>query len=186
MAHAVTETRPVTADELLRMPDDGLSRELIDGELRVMTPAGGRHGQVALRIGSRLEQHVAEHDLGAALGAETGFRLSADPDTVLAPDLSFVRREVVEQVPDPDLFWPVVPDFVMEVVSPRDSFHEVRERVFRWLAAGCRMVAVANPKGRTMTVYRSRADVVELTEADVLDASDVVPGWKLPLRGMFP
>ena len=186
MSHAVAAagTGLVTADELFRMRDDGMRRELVDGELHVMTPAGGRHGQVALRVGSRLEQYVAENDLGAALGAETGFKLSVDPDTVLAPDLSFVR-EVAEGVSDVDAFWPVVPDFVLEVASPRDAFHDVRHKVSRWLDAGCRLVAVADPGGRVMTVRRSRSDIVELTEDDVLDAADVVPGWKPPLRGMF-
>ena len=40
----------VTADELLRMPDDGKRYELIEGELIEMAPAGGRHGNIGVRI----------------------------------------------------------------------------------------------------------------------------------------
>jgi hypothetical protein len=44
---------------------------------------------------------------------------------------------------------------------------------------------VVNPRRRTTTVYRSPIDFVQLTEADVLDGGDVVPGWTLPLRELF-
>jgi Uma2 family endonuclease len=38
--------RPMTADDLLRMPDDGFRYELVRGELRKMSPAGSRHGRI--------------------------------------------------------------------------------------------------------------------------------------------
>lgn len=145
---AAVQARPVTADELLRMPDDGLRRELVRGELRVMTPTSRPHGKVALRIGSRLEQHVGAHGLGEAYAAETGFRVSSDPDTVLAPDVSFVGRERLKVVGHAEGFIPGAPDLAVEVVSPGDSSDEVEEKVFAWLAAGCRMVVTVNPKRR--------------------------------------
>ncbi len=48
----------MTAEELLRLPDDGRRHELIYGELRTMSPAGEEHGWVALNAGSLLRQHV--------------------------------------------------------------------------------------------------------------------------------
>ena len=186
MAHAAAvESRPVTADELLRMPDDGLRRELVRGELREMTPAGYRHGRVAMRIGSRLDRFVDENGLGDVVAAETGFRLESDPDTVRAPDVAFVRRERVEVAGDWVGFWLGAPDLAVEVISPGDSFADVEDKVFDWLDAGCGMVVVANPPKRTATVYRSRTDILVLTEADELDGGDVVPGWRLPVREIF-
>jgi Uma2 family endonuclease len=175
----------VTADQLLEIPDDGLRRELVRGEVRVMSPAGRSHGRVALRLGSRLGQYVDAHGLGEAYAAETGFRVFSDPDTVLAPDASFVRRERLQELGAAEGLLPGAPDLAVEVLSPRDSFDEVEEKVFEWLAAGCRMVVVVNPRQRTATVYRSPSDFVRLTEADVLDGGDVVPGWTLPLRELF-
>jgi len=177
--------RPVTADELLEMPDDGLRRELVKGELRAMTPAGRRHGKIAMRIGSRLMQHVEQQDLGEVYAAETGFKLASDPDTVRAPDVSFLRKEQVEETGDVIGYSPVAPDLVVEVLSPGDRFAAVEEKVFEWLDAGTRMVIVVNPEQRTVTVYRSRTEIAVLTEADSLEGNDVVPGWKLPVREMF-
>lgn len=180
-----TPVRPVTAGDLLRMPDDGLRRELVRGELRTMTPAGRRHGKIAMRIGVRLGQFVEQHGLGEVYAAETGFKLSADPDTVRAPDVAYLRRERVEETGDVIGYSPGAPDLAVEVLSPGDTFSEVEEKVFDWLAAGSRMVIVLNPGKRTATVYRSRSEIAVLTEDDELGGGDVVPGWRLPVREIF-
>ena len=186
MAHAAAvQDRPVTADELFRMPDDGLRRELVRGELRVMTPAGERHGIVAAEILIHLGNHVRTQGLGRVYAAETGFKVESDPDTVLAPDVSFLRREIAERSEVRDGFRVGVPDLAIEVVSPGDSFSEVGEKVARWLAAGCRMVVVVDPRRRAATVYRSPSDIVLLSENGEIDGGDVVPGWTLPLRELF-
>ena len=90
-------TDAVTADELLAMPDDGFLYELIEGELRRMSPAGSEHGAIGMRFGVILGSHVQSKDLGVVFGPDTGFRIASAPDTVRAPDVSFVRRE---RIPD--------------------------------------------------------------------------------------
>lgn len=182
---AAVQSSPVTADELLAMPDDGLLRELVDGEVLVTPPPGEEHGAVAAEVLVSLGYHVRQHRLGQVYAAETGFRLSSAPDTVLAPDASFVRRERIEEVRIGKGYRAGAPDMVVEVVSPSDSYADVEAKVARWLDAGCRMVVVVNPARRAATVYRSRDDIVLLTENGVLDGGDVVPGWKLPLTELF-
>lgn len=185
MARSAAEVRPITADELFRMPDDGLRRELVRGEVRTMTPAGYDHGKIAMRLGARLLLHVEENGLGDVLTAEPGFRISTDPDTVLVPDVAFVRRERAEEVGGTSGFWPGAPDLVVEVISPSDTYTAVEGKVFDWLSAGCRMVIVVNPRKRTATVYRSLTDIVVLLEDAEMDGGDVVPGWRLPVRYLF-
>ena len=77
--------RLVKAVELLRMPDDGYRYELVRGELRKMTPAGFEHGTLSVKVTVLLANHVDAHDLGVVCGAETGFVIASDPDTVLGP-----------------------------------------------------------------------------------------------------
>jgi Uma2 family endonuclease len=91
-----TKTIPVTAEDLLDMPNDGFRYELVKGELKRMTPAGDEHGYVALELGAELRNYVKANDLGRVYAAETGFKLASDPDTVLTPDVAFVERERVE------------------------------------------------------------------------------------------
>jgi Uma2 family endonuclease len=180
-----TAIRQLTADDLFKIPDDGFRYELVKGILRKMTPAGKKHGKIAIRIGGSLEQYVRSHTLGEVYAAETGFKIGNNPDTVRAPDVAFVVKKRVEVIGDIDGYIPGAPDLAVEVVSPGDSFAEVEEKVFDWLEAGSRMVVVANPSKKTLTIYRSRTNIKVLTEADVLDGSDVVHGWTLILKGLF-
>ena len=180
----MAETKPTaTADELLRMPDDGYRYELVRGELRRMSPAGYRHGVVAMRLGLALGLHVETENLGEVCAAETGFRL--DMDLVRAPDVAFVRRERLDEHRTPTGYWPGAPDLAVEIVSPNDTFSRVQEKVFDWLDAGARMVLIADPRKRTVTEYRSRDDVRILTETSTIEGHDVVPGWTLPVERLF-
>jgi Uma2 family endonuclease len=150
-----------------------------------MSPAGKKHGKVTMNVAIPLGQFVRERQLGEVYAAETGFKIGTDPDTVRAPDVAFVTRERVNQIGDIDGFVPGAPDLAIEVISPADSYSEVEEKVFEWLDAGCRMVVVANPRKKTFTVYRSRTNIKVLDEQLSLDGEDVVPGWILPLQGIF-
>ena len=78
--------------------------------------------------------------------AETGFRLSSDPDTVRAPDVAFVSQANVEAVGEVEGFWPGAPDLAVEVVSPTDSYADVEENIFDWIDAGTKMVVVTGKK----------------------------------------
>lgn len=187
MANAAPAAQPalVTADQLLRMRDDGVRRELVRGEIREMSPGGSRHGRIGMKIATRLSDFVEVHGLGEVYGADTGFLLASDPDTVRAPDVAFVTRGRAQQVGDIEEFWPGAPDLAVEVISPSDRFSELDEKVEEYFATGCRMVVVVHPRQRIATVYRSGTAPVLLSEDDVLDGQDLVPGWQLPLSEVF-
>lgn len=175
----------MTADELLRLPDDGFRYELVDGKLRKTTPAGGQHGRIAMRVGRLLANHVEENGLGVVYAAETGFRLTSAPDTVRAPDAAYVGRERAAGLEEVQGYVPGAPDMAVEVVSPGDGYSEVVEKAFYWLDAGTRLVVVVDPRRRNVTLYRSRDDIRVLAEDAVLDGSDVVPGWSVSVRELF-
>lgn len=175
----------LTAEDLLRLPDDGRRHELIAGELRTMAPAGEEHGGIALTIGADLNRHVRAHKLGLVVGAETGFLLATDPDLVRAPDAAFVARERVRATGVVPGYRQGAPDLAIEVVSPHDLYTEVEEKVETWLAHGARLVIVVDPRRRTVRVQRSLTEVRHLTVEDTLEGEDVVPGWALPVRELF-
>lgn len=149
-----------------------------------MRAAGRLHGQLVLRVGARLERYVAAHRLGETYAA-VGFQLAGDVGSVVAPDLSYVRRERLGSAEEEDGCFPGAPDLAIEVVSPDDGYGAVNGMVLDLIAAGCPMVVLVNPAGRTVTVHRSGGHGFILSGADVLDGGDVVPGWKLPLRELF-
>ena len=175
----------MTADELLRLPDDGQRHELVAGEVRAMPLRGAERGALSARLAVLLSQHVHEHQLGCVVAAGTGFLLTRDPDTVLAPDAAFMSRERAGGAyPTPG--YPLgAPDLAVEIISPGDLYIDVEDKVATWLAHGARMVIVVNPRQRTIAVHRSPTDVRHLTIGDTLDGAEVVLGWTVPVRQLF-
>ena len=182
-----TQTRLMTAEELFNMPDDGYHRyELVRGELRTMAPPGVYHGKSATRVGRSLADYVDENDLGEVYITEVGFLIGSNPDHVRAPDIAFVRREREDEVGEIQGYFPGPPDLAIEVISPNDIYREVDEKVQDWLDAGTRMVIVINPRRREVRLHTPQADAIVLMPGDTLDGGDVVPGWRIPVRTVFP
>ena len=176
--------RPVTADELLRMPDNGVRRELIRGEVREMPPPGEEHGWVTGKIHAILGNFILERKLGRFLTAETGFLLERDPDTVRAPDFAFTRAARLRG-PATKKHSSVPPDLVVETLSPDDRPGYVAGKVADWLRFGVRLVWVLDPDRRTVTVHRPGADPRVLQQGESLDGGDVVPGFRVAVAGLW-
>ncbi len=143
---AAPAARPLmTAEELFRLRDDGWRHALVRGELQRMALAGFRQGAVNTNVAVPLAHHVKIRLLGAVCGAGTGFVLARNPDTVLAPDIAFIRRERIPASGLPATFWEGAPDLAVEVRSPGDTGSEVAEKAASWLSAGTRVVWVVDP-----------------------------------------
>lgn len=176
----------MTADELLDLPRGQYRYELNNGELTTMSPSGARHGSVTLILGRFIGNHVAEHALGVVFGAETGFRLTTEPDTVLAPDVAFVDQARIQEDGLPTSFFNGSPDLAVEVTSPSDRQKSIDDKVRKWLEHGCREVWVVNPNWRNVTVYRSATDIRVFNEPDELNCSDVLHGFTCHVADIFP
>jgi Uma2 family endonuclease len=174
----------MTADKLMAFPTDGHRYELVQGELRMMSPAGGRHGRIALLIARRLGDHVEKHQLGETFAAETGFLLRTDPDTVRAPDVAFVSTQRLGDMADFPGYLPVAPDLVVEVVSPADRSSEVEEKCLDWIAAGVSVVLVVDPQTRTIREYRS-SQRIQVCAEGWLELNDIIPGFRLDVGEIF-
>jgi Uma2 family endonuclease len=175
----------MTAEDLLQLPDDGLRYELVRGELRKMAPTGDEHGTITMNLAGPLDHYVRTHHLGRVYAAETGFWIARDPDTVLAPDIAFIRQERIETEGAVRGYRIGAPDLVVEVISPSDLYTEVAEKVDVWLAAGTQLVIIVDPRRRTIAVHHSPTTMQTLTSAGTLSGDPVVPGWTLPVREVF-
>jgi Uma2 family endonuclease len=180
-----TQTRLMTADEFLQMPDDGLLHELVRGEVVTMSLPGGEHGEVAGEVFRLIANHVKAAKLGKAYAAETGFVIERDPDTVRGPDVGFVRKERLAAITDRRKYVPFAPDLAVEVRSPNDRAESVEEKVHEWLSAGSMAVWVADPATKTATVYRRGAATVTLSENQEISADDILPGFRCRVAEFF-
>ena len=176
----------MTAEELLRLPDNGMRRELIAGELHEMPPAGGEHGAVSGRAARRLSRYLDQHEElgGEVFVAEPGFRLARDPDTVRAPDVAYIVESRVDEAWVSG-FAEVAPDLIVEVVSPNDTASEIQRKVDEWLHAGSRLVWVLYPATHAAMEFRQRGSTGLLRADDTLTGVPVLPGFVCRVGDLF-
>ena len=175
----------LTAEDLLRLHSRGVKGELIEGVLREKVSAGAEHGQIAGLFITFLNMHIRPRGLGRVGGTDVGVFTSRNPDSVREPDVYYVSAERLPlgvRVPG---YLEVVPELVVEIVSPSDSEQDVREKIAMWLELGVSTALEVRPQERAIVVYRPGVPAVTLTGDDVLDCGDVLPGFTLPLSDIF-
>ena len=178
-------TRLYTIEDLEALPDDGHVYELIDGELRRRAPVGGRHGAIGDRIQRRVGNHAEEHGLGQVFNADTIYSFQRDPDLGLRPDASFIRTERLPEDEQFDKPLTVVPDLVIEVVSPNDKAGDIEEKIEKYRRFGVPLIWFLWPRRRAVTVYAVGQQTRELDEGDDLDGGDVLPGFRVEVADLF-
>ena len=171
------------ADVLARPAGQKHICELVDGVL-VEKAMGYYESLLAALLIGFLRRYLEEHDLGIVLGEAGPLRLA--PGLVRIPDVSFIawerfpdRRLPAEPMPD------LAPDLAVEILSPGNTGREMERKRAEYFAAGTRLVWIVSPGDRTVQVWTSPADVRLLGEDAILDASPVLPGFRLPIRDWF-
>jgi Uma2 family endonuclease len=150
----------------------------------MMLPDGSEHGAVAAEVAGIVRDFVKPRGLGAVFGAETGFQIARDPDTVRAPDVAFVRAQRIQNGL-PQGFFPGSPDLAVEVLSPNDRPSEVAAKVRDWLDAGCLVIWVVDTTVQTVTVFRKDRATQIVQAAEMLTDDTVLPGFETPVAGIF-
>src|SRR6478672_7990640 len=131
----------LTPDDLLRLPDGGKGYELVDGELKELN-VSFLSSFVAGQTYFALRTHVGTSRLGWVSPEGTSFRCFPDDENrVRRADTAFHRlgRLTADQA-RAEGHCTVVPDLVVEVVSPRDLAYEVDEKRIEWQEAGAQLV----------------------------------------------
>jgi Uma2 family endonuclease len=176
--------RLVTANDLLSLEKAGKSTELVRGRLIVREPPSTHHGRVQASLNVLVGSYVRAHALGAVFGQDTGFKIASDPDTVRAPDLAFVDRTRVAQIPRRG-YAALAPDLVAEILSPEDRPGAVLAKAGEWLEAGVRLVWVIDPDRQVASVYRDDRSMMTVSSDADLDGEAVLPGFSFRLSELF-
>jgi Uma2 family endonuclease len=159
--------------------------ELIDGAVVPMTPASYEPSKITMKIAIRLGMYVLPRQLGDVLSAEAGFVLFPDRETVLAPDVAFVRAGREPQGEARWHFARLAPDLVVEVLSPSDRARDMQAKVAMYQEAGVPLVWVVDPRAETVTVLALGQAPLVLTATDTLDGGEVLPDFQVEVAEFF-
>ena len=178
-------TKLLTATDLLRLAAEGVRGELIRGVLHETMIMGVEHGEIAVNLVAEMRHFVKPRKLGRLTCSDTGVWLERDPDTVRGPDIAYfsaAKMPLEARIPG---YAEVVPEMVVEVVSPNDTRREVAAKARMWLRYDVRLVWVVLPQTRSVDVYRPGRAVVTLADEDTLDGLDVLPGFTCAVSAVF-
>lgn len=185
MVSAQPQSALAVAEDLYQLPDNARV-EIIQGELTEMSPANFDHAWISSRMVKALAV-FAEPEFGAVLAPSGGFILGRNPDTLLEPDVSFVRIDRIPTSAQRQRFVELAPDLAVEVLSPSERMTAVMRKVELYLAAGVQLVWVVDPIRKIVRVYTPdhSSHILRASADDVLDGGDVLPGFALPLADIF-
>ncbi len=182
----IVAQKPLTAADLLALHDDGKRYELIRGELIEMPPPGIMHtittGQIAWLFGSFIRQN----NLPFVDGPEAAAYIERAPDTVRAADYAIIALDRIPQpIPESGYVFGVVPELVVEVVSPGYRASAVSERTRMWLDAGVRLVLVAYIDSREIVAHHADGATRGFGVNDTLTCEPILPGFSCPVSDIF-
>ncbi|MFO0848801.1 MAG: Uma2 family endonuclease [Gemmataceae bacterium] len=190
MAPILADTRKTTAD-LLAMPDDGVERWLIDGQIREvgMTIRNKLHTRVESRVSYHLERWLEGQPAprGSVHAGEVGVRLRQDPDTTVGVDVVYLdpRGAAANAGNDDSTILVGVPTLAVEILSPSTTHEVIRGKTRLYHAVGVSQVWIIDPDLRTVTIPRAGRPPVLLNEEDELDGGPELPGFRVPVAKLF-
>jgi Uma2 family endonuclease len=182
----------VNLESVIDMTDDQFfqlcqnNRELrfernANGELIIMSPAGGETGNRNGRLNQQLFNWTDADGTGIAFDSSTGFKLPNGADR--SPDASWVTLERWNTLnhQQQTKFPPICPDFVIELLSPSDSLKTTQEKMKEYIDNGVRLGILINRKSRQVEIYRQGKEVEVLDSPATVSGEDVLKGFVLNL-----
>ena len=189
MPDAVRTTARLTYDDLVAMfpEDDGVHRELIDGEIFVTPSAVTRHQRLSIRLALSLGNHLDLHpSQGEVFTARFDVVLTAYD--VVEPDLLVVLGDQKGILTEKNVQG--APGIVIEILSPSTRKRDLTIKRQLFDREGVQEYWIVDPEG-SVAVYRRAADgtlplaiTLEATDAGTLTTS-LLPGWDLQLERLF-
>jgi len=179
-------THPTTNDETVLPQDDDRLYEVVDGKLVELGPMGAHEIWLATVLAGYFTNFVRQHQLGTVV-QELLFDFTAIVKRKRRPDVAFVSYERwPRQRPVPHAeAWEVVPNLVVEVISPSDKGNDILDKVAEYFRIGVECVWVIFISQTQVYIYESPTQVRILTRADELYGEPVLPHFQLPLASLF-
>jgi Uma2 family endonuclease len=160
----------MTTQEYLRTPETRRPQELIFGRFRVSDAPLPRHQQIVAELHIPLALHVRKLRLGSVWLAPLDVILDYEAGLIVQPDLCFVDRNRMPFVPDR---MRLVPDLMIDVLSPKPRIGEVDERLGWYAVYGVLECWLVHQ-------HQARTEVIQFEKERIAARRSF--GWEVPLR----
>lgn len=182
---AIPGVYSLTFVDWLASPQDGLGREIIDGELFLTPPPNITHQRVSRDIRFRIHHWLLQSKMGEVFNPPVGLRLS-DQD-VFEPDLFVVLLGGKAEIADRAVLGPA--DVAIEILSPGTARRDLTTKRKAYESFGVREYWIVDPEAQAIEVLAlesatyARRGIYRRTETL---ASGVLAGFALVLAEVFP
>lgn len=179
-------TKPITEAMMQELEaNDYIRYEVINGELVELAMTGEEHSWIELKILLALGNFVAGKNLGRVYPGDTDFVLKGEPKNIeiqRKPDASFVKTEHVTPTKG---FIYRAPDLAVEIISPSQSYTEIRNKVNEYFNYGTQQVWIVIPSSKTIEVFTAQNTFNTFTIDDTIDGGDLLPDFSLSVAQIF-
>ncbi|BAS54787.1 hypothetical protein NIES2135_59540 [Leptolyngbya boryana NIES-2135] len=152
-----------------------------DGKITVMSPTGGETGNRNFEIGTEFGIWNRQAKLGVCFDSSTCFKLPNGANR--SPDVAWIAQDRWDTLTpqQKEIFPPIAPDFVLELMSPTDALEATQAKLHEYLENGVKLGWLINRKTRRVEIYRLGQPVEVLDNPSQLFGEDVLPGFVLDL-----
>jgi Uma2 family endonuclease len=154
-----------------------------NGELITMAPAGWESSARNLNLATDVDIWNRQTKLGKAFDSSGGFTLPNG--AVKSPDVTWIEKSKLANIPTGVAFPAVVPDFVIELRSKSDSLKTLRAKMEEYRSNGVRLGWLIDPQQQSVEIYRLGQEVEILQSPTQLSGEDVLPGFILDLSSII-
>jgi len=177
-------TRQVTVEEfdrLVELPENADKLfEYIGGEISEV-PSNPLNSEIASRISAEIVFFIKGKNLGHVTGEAGGYIVSGER---YAPDVAFISKKRQHKLAERG-YNPNPPDLAVEVLSPSDRHGTLRVKLANYLSAGT-VVWLVDPEIQMVEIYIRCQKARTMGVDGILDGGDVLPGFTLPVKDIFP
>ncbi len=180
---------PEQFDQLANYEQEARLELTASGELIIMSPTGGTAGKKNRRLTQQLGNWTDKNRTGEAFDSSTIFILPNGARK--SPDASWIKFDRWNKLTQEqqDGFPPIVPDFVIELVSPSDlknqRYQDLQYKMQEYIDNGVKLGWLIEPKSKTVEIYRQDRLPEILDNLQSLSGEDILPGFILDLTNIF-
>jgi Uma2 family endonuclease len=182
----------MTVEQFLELPDDGVERWLIRGELREnsendMNRRRPDHARSCAHITTFLYNWVRSQPRprGGVYSGDTIFKLNPASESVVGIDVAYVSADLEAETRKGAAFVDGAPVIAAEVLSPSEKIEDIAEKIREYIDAGVAQVWIADPNFQMVVVHRPGAEPVAYNRQQELSGEPDLPGFRVRVAELF-